>query len=156
MQPRGGVVLNRIPPKMGPENYKSYTIRAPLATHWRRGKCEEFGCNDFLYGFVTTVDISTELGQKQFDFITHDRERSPSMQRVSETLYKFTFQPGTPCFNRSEHRVPVGRPPLLLVMGGDWRGNPRRVPTVRHQRVEDWVEDFSIHQDKIAAAVQRG
>lgn len=147
---------NRIPPNMGPESYKSYSMRAPLATHWRLGTCEEYECEGFLHGFATTVDTSTELGQKQYDFITHDKERSPVMQRVADTLFKFVFPPGTPCFKRSEHRVPIGRPPLLLVLGGDWRGNPRQIPTIKHSRIEDWVDDFAIHQGNLAQAIQRG
>lgn len=156
MNPRGAIPLNRIPPRLGPEHYKTYHQTLPLSTHWRPATCEETDCPDWLNGFVTVVDTGTELGQKQFDFLTHDRKRSFVMNRVGERLVEFHYKPGTICMRWDEHRLPIGRPPLYLVTGGDWRGNPRRTPTVRHRTVEHWVEDFSIHQDRIATAVQRG
>lgn len=147
---------NRISPNMGPENYKSYTMRAPFETHWRMATCEEYECIDFLNGFAITVDTATELGKKQHYYLTHDNERSYSLQRVTESLFKFIYKPGNPCVKRADHRVPIGRPPLLLVVGGDWRGNPRGTPTVRHTRVEDWVDDFATHQEGLATLLRRG
>lgn len=143
-------IHNRLTPDAGPEHFKSYSWRAPLATHWRQGTCEEYECEAYLKGFVTTVDISTDLGQKQYHFLTHDKTRSCSMQRVSQTVFKFIYPPGNKCMKYWEHRVPIGKPPLLLVLGGDWRGNPRQLKTVVHRRPEDWIEDFSEHQDRIA------
>jgi hypothetical protein len=156
MNMQGHVQLNRIPPQAGPEAYKTYSWRAPLSTHWRPATCEEVDCPDFLNGFVTTVDTATDLGQKQYHFLTHDRKRSYSMQRVNDTLCKFVFRPGTICMRFRDHRAPIGRPPLFLVSGGDWRGNPRQIPTTRHRTAENWIEDFSDHQDRISTAVQRG
>lgn len=146
---------NNIIPAAGPEHYKSYSMRSPIKTHWRQATCEEYECEAFLVGFITTVDLNTELGQRQYDYLIHDRERSYSMQRVSMTMVKFIYGPGNRCFSSGDHRVPVGRPPRLLVVGGDWRGNPRREVRV-HTRVEDWVDDSRNHQDKIARLIQRG
>lgn len=148
--------LNRIEPRMGPDSYITYSQRAPLGSHWREATCEEVECYDFQSGFVTTVDTSAPLGEKQFYFLTHDPKRSPSIQRVADTVFKFVYKPGTICMKFYEHRAPIGRPPLYLVSGGDWRGNPRQTPTVRHRSVENWVEDFSEHQDRIATVAQRG
>jgi hypothetical protein len=102
------------------------------------------------------VDTGTELGQKQFYYLTHDTDRKYSMQRVDQTLFKFLYGPGNPCFRRGDHRVPIGRPPFYLVAEGDWRGNPRGTPAFRHRRVEDWVDEFANHQNSIAAAIKRG
>jgi hypothetical protein len=74
---------------------------------------------------------------------------------LSMTLVKFVYGPGNRCFSSHEHRVPIGRPPRLLVVGGDWRGNPRRERRV-HANVDDWVDDARNHQDKIATIIQRG
>jgi hypothetical protein len=145
----------RIEPVAGPQFYKSYTMKAPVRTHWRPATCEEYECDDFLCGFVTTVDLTSDLGQRQYHYLSHDRERSYHIQRLSMELVKFIYGPGNRCFRSDEHRVPVGRPPRLLVVGGDWRGNPRREILV-HTRVEDWVDDSRNHQDKIATLVQRG
>jgi hypothetical protein len=152
---RGTIILNRPTPLFGPEYYKSYTMAAPVRTHWRPASCEEYECEQFQRGFVTTVDVSTDLGQKQFHYLSHDRSRLYHMQRVSLTVFKFVYGPGNNCFNQQEHFIPIGRPPHLLVVGGDWRGNPRR-DIVRHTRVEHWVEDSAIHLNNIAEVVRRG
>jgi len=152
-------IHNRLAPDAGPEHFKSYAARAPLATHWRQATCEEYECDQFLHGFVLTVDLSTELGQKQWYYVAKvDRERSYSIQRLNQFIVKVIYGPGNPCFepNRSNHRVPVGRPPFYLVADGDWRGNPRRTPMYHHRRVEDFIEDFALHQDKIAVVRKRG
>lgn len=153
--------LNRLPPNMGPESYKSYTIRAPISTHWRRATCDDYECDFFLHGGVTTVDVSTELGKKQYHFLSHDKTRRWHTQRAGETLYRFVYGPGNNCFSNTDedprrHIVPIGRPPLVLVSGGDWRGNPLGTPTVRHRSVEDWVDDFANHQDRLKTAIERG
>jgi hypothetical protein len=154
-------MVNRIAPAMGPEGYKTYEMDMPLGTHWRPVSCEDYECDDFMHGFVLTVDTSTDLGKKQFHFVTHDKTRKMSMQRVGEYVFKFLYGPGNKCFKNVEgdprrHKLPIGRPPFFLVSGGDWRGNPRGTPTMTHRRPEDWIDDFANHQDKLATAFQRG
>ena len=147
--------MSRIVPKLGPQAYKSYSLRAPLRTHWRPATCAEYECDAFVHGWVTVVDISTDLGQRQADFIRHDRTRSHAEEKTGGTLVSFTFTPGQEGFKGTDdhdHRVPVGRPPLMLVTGGDWRGNPRGTPPVAHRSIDDWVDDFATHQALLKAA----
>lgn len=153
----GQTVNGRIPPAMGAEHYKTYQWTAPLETHWRRGTCEEIECTDFIHGFVVTVDVSNDLGARQYQYLTKiDKDRSPSIQKVEQFMFKFLYKPGTPCMNRGKHRVPIGRDPLFLVRGGDWRGNPRQTPTIIHRNAEEWVEDFAGHQQGLAEMIKRG
>lgn len=152
----GNIQSFRITPAAGPEFFQSYHMRSPLRTHWRPASCEEYECGDFLQGFVLTVDVSTELGQRQAYYVRHDRTRRMHEQRVGETIIKFVYGPGNTCFRQGEHRVPIGRPPLLLVADGDWRGNPRRTPVRRHRSAEDWVDDFRNHQDRLNDQARRG
>jgi hypothetical protein len=147
---------SRIEPLAGAQAYKTYSVRAPLATHWRKATCEEYECDDFIYGFVTTIDANTELGRKQHYFLTHDKTRKASAQNIGDGLWKFVYSPGNKCMKFYEHRVPIGRPPLLLVTGGDWRGNPMHVPTIKHRSIENWVEDCATHQDRLSTAHKRG
>jgi hypothetical protein len=149
--------LNRIMPVAGPEYYKSYTLSAPVTTHWRPATCEEYECDDFLYGFVLTVDENTELGQQQAYYVRHDRTRRCTEQQVGQGITKFVYPPGNQCFEpkRSSHRLPIGRPPNYLVATGDWRGNPIGW-SARFRRPADWVDDFANHQIKIAELHQRG
>jgi hypothetical protein len=142
-------------PIAGPQAYKSYTMRAPIKTHWRPATCDEFECDAYINGFITTVDLTSDLGQKQYHYLTHDRSRSYTMQRVSLQIVKFIYGPGNRCFKSDDHKVAIGKPPRLLVVGGDWRGNPRGDFRI-HTRVDDWVDDSREHQDKIATIVNRG
>jgi hypothetical protein len=153
MNPRGAVQLRSIMPKAGPENYKSYSWRQPLETHFRKATCEEARCKAFTAGWVTTVDTATELGQRQYHFITHDKSRRHREERIGG-LVSFTFEPGQQFFAGSpkhEHRKPIGYDPITLVTGGDFRGNPRRTQPVV-MRPQDFVDDFANHLDRLAKA----
>lgn len=151
-----GQTVNRIQPALGPEGFKTYGMSMPLKTHWRKATCAETDCEAYMSGWVTTVDISTELGRKQYDFCKADKERRFSEQRVSPVTVKLVYAPGFPCFRRGEHRLPLDRPVRYYVTGGDWRGNPRNTPARTHSCAEDWVEDFSLHQDTLKTAIERG
>jgi hypothetical protein len=131
-------------------------MRRPLDTHWRKATCEEVGCEAFRNGYVTTVDISTNLGRKQFYFITHSKRRSYSAQRVSVYVFKFVFPPGTICMRDYDHKLPIEREPVYLVHEGDWRGNPRGGSSYIHGRGEDWVDQFANHQISLAETLKRG
>lgn len=145
----------QIQPLMPAQSYKTYGMAMPLSSHFRRGTCEEVQCEPFLNGFVATFDLATDLGQKQYAYCKEDKDRSFSMQRVGLNIVKLVYKPGTPCFKRGEHRVPIGREPFFTVTGGDWRGNPRGTG-MRHNNGENWVDDFANHQDKLKTALERG
>ena len=146
--------LFRIQPLMPVQAYKTYAMSVPLATHWRPATCDEADCEAYRCGWVTTVDVSTDLGLKQYEYITRDKSRGHSMQRTSLTLVRFVFPPGTRCFRSDGHRLPLGRPAIWTVRGGDWRGATTQARV--HKRAEDWAEDFAGHQDRLATAIGRG
>ena len=62
----------------------------------------------------------------------------------------FTFEAGHKCF--AEHQVPLERPELYVLQGGDWRGNPRNEVT-RFSGPDPWVNEFAEHQDRLARIV---
>jgi hypothetical protein len=155
MNPSGAVIF-RLDPLMPVHAYKTYGLSMPLRTHWRPATCEEAGCAQYRQGWVTTCDLGTELGQKQAHYIRHDRSRRAAEQSVNDRLVKFTFAPGQDCFRSGDHKVPLERPAVFSVRGGDWRGNPTGVPARLHKRAEDWVEDFALHQDRLATAAKEG
>ena len=150
--PFGHTRVNRILPVLGAHAYKSYALRRPLTTHWRQATCDEVGCADWQHGWVTTVDVSDELGQRRYHFITHDRTRRHTVDHAGDSLYRFTFGPGQTCYRADEHRTRIDRPPLFLVTGGDWRGNPRGTQPVVHTSAENWVDDFANHQERLVRA----
>jgi hypothetical protein len=158
--PYGRTKVSRWAPEAGPEHFQTFSMRRPLGTHWRKATCAEYECNEYLRGFVLKIDLGTDLGQRQYHYVTHDRTRSYTLDRVGDRLVHVLYGPGNECFasaaKEATHIVQNGRPPFYLVSGGDWRGNPRGTPRYVHRRPEDWVENFAEHQDKLATIKQRG
>lgn len=154
MMTRGAIKLSRIQPALPAHAFKSYSVRYPLSTHWRKATCEEVDCPQYMLGWDTVVDVGTELGQRQYDYITHDRSRSYTMTKEGLTLVRFHYGPGNQPFAgpSHDHRIKVERAPLMLVTGGDWRGNPRGTEPVVHRNAENWVDDLARHQDRLARA----
>jgi hypothetical protein len=142
--------MNRITP-VGPVHaYKTYEIVSPISTHYRDGTCDEAGCLAQQHGWKTTVDEATELGQRQAHYIRTQAGRRFLEERTAAGLTDFTFEPGQRCF--ATHKVPLERPELYVVRGGDWRGNPTG-EVRRHSGADSWVDDFATHQDRIARIV---
>ena len=142
----------RVEPGLPVTMMKTYDLSAPVATHRRKASCQEFECEAYANGWTTTVDVSTELGAQQANYIRMKSGRSFTVTQ-NGTLVTFTFYPGQTCF--AQHTLPLWRPPILSVCGGDWRGNPdgsRRV----HTRPEDWVDDCQTTLSQIADAAERG
>lgn len=144
----------RIPPQLPPGAMKTYQVLAPGSTHYRSATCEEVGCAAYSQGWRTTLDLSTELGQRQAEYIRKESGRKYSEERPDGVVATFFFEPGQRCFAR--HRVRVGRPEIYVVREGDWRGNPRGISPRRHTRPEHWVEDFGEHQQKLADRLKEG
>jgi hypothetical protein len=150
--------LSRIPPQADPRFYRTFKVVAPLKSHWRQVSCEEYECLDYVHGWVTTVDTSTDIGQQQYHFITHDKERKYSYQKVSETIHVFMYGPGQRPFydeGKHTHYVPVGRDPYYLVHDGDWRGNPTGNKLI-HRSYRDWVDQFGENQLNLQDIQKRG
>lgn len=141
-----------------PQHVRSWSVRAPLSTHWKPATCAEFECDEYMYGFSITLLRDHEKFEAQYHYITHDRSRRYSMQQPDANRVVFVYGPGNAGMGlaHAQHKVPIGRPPLLLVADGDWRGNPRGTPARRHVRVEDWIDDSANHLDKIRTAYQKG
>jgi hypothetical protein len=146
------MALFRIEPLRDAGHYKTFTMRKPFSTHWRQASCEEVGCVNYLNGWQTIVPA----GSDHADLIRSLRYRYHYTERAADGgLVEFTFPAGQQCFSASAHRQPVQREPLFLITGGDYRGNPAGVPATE-LRVEQWIDDFATHQDKIADAVRKG
>lgn len=134
----------------GPELFKTYRIQQPLATHYRKVSCKEYGCNGYRNGFKTVVPAVSE----QAAYI-----RGRSGRRFTESrdgdMAIFEFPPEQQCFRSGDHRIPLDRPAFFSVVDGDFRGNPYGTRPVR-MRPEDWVDDFANHQQDLADQHQKG
>lgn len=145
--------INRVAPKMPVGAYKSYEIQAPLATHYRQATCKEVECDAYEKGWTTTVDTATELGARQANYIRMKSGRVHTVdQTIDSSIVRFHFPPGQKCFR--QHRLPIGKPELFVVRDGDWRGNPTGNRVQR--RVDDWLDDFQNHQEKLKQRIERG
>jgi hypothetical protein len=148
--------LTRIPPQAGPEAYQTYSVHRPRTPAYTvQATCAEADCGAHQFGWQTIVDESTDLGQRQAAWIRGDRTRHATEDRPDTGLTVFSFAPGQTCF-AAPHTVSNDRPPLYLVDGGDWRGNPRGTPRRVHSRPQDWVEDFAGHQARLAEIIKEG
>ncbi len=145
-------MLNRAEPQLPAAAMKTYSISSPKATHHRRATCAEVDCQAQLRGWATEVDVSTELGARQANYIRMKSGRA-FIATEAGTIVRFTFPAGQTCF--AEHLVPLGRPEFYLVRDGDWRGNPRGTSAQRHN-ADTWVDDFANHQQKLADRLQEG
>ena len=148
----------RVPSSVPAYMLKTYEIRAPLETHFRPATCAEIDCPNYLNGWVTVVDESTELGQRQLHYIRHESGRKYKRagdDGVASSTSIFEFEPGQRCFASAGHRIRVERAELFVVRDGDWRGNPTG-RTRTHVRPADWLDDFGTHQLRVSEARERG
>jgi hypothetical protein len=144
----------RITPKLPAHALKTYELRAPLVTHHRAATCEEVDCQAYAKGWTSYIDVGTELGAKQYKYISEQSGRTFNDATAMDTQIRtLIFPPGQKCFR--QHTVPLERDPLYIVRDGDWRGNPRRTTEVR-RNAADWIDDFSNHQDGIATEIEKG
>lgn len=149
-------------PNADPQWYKTYEIQQDLD----EVPCDVAYCPDFMLGFVTTVDVSTDLGQKQAAFIRAgcpDPSGRPTRSYVEEDtgpgLVRFTFPAGSRCFappdGSPRHRRPRDGEQRLVERGGDWRGNPSGL-YIQHTRAEFFLESWAENQAALAEQHQRG
>lgn len=150
-------------PLLGPEAYRTFSMRAPLETHWRVATCTEVQCPREEFGWQTAILEGDEFGDRQAHYIRKLSGRKFTESRREDGYTVFSFEAGQRCFETvirggkvvNGHPKRVERPELFIVRGGDWRGNPREeAPVVR--RPEDWVDEFANHQNKLADLAQRG
>lgn len=146
--------MGRITPRVEAQHYQTFQVTSPIATHTRRASCEEVECGSYLRGWKMVLDLNTELGRKQAHYIKHNAGRSYVIDDQRDGMVTLIFKANQNCF--AEHRVPLDRPEIYRVKGGDFRGNPLRTPTRVHKKPEHWVEEFAEHQDKIKTAIEKG
>lgn len=140
---------NRIEPNLPVSAYQTYSITAPSDTG-HKSACERANCQAWRHGWTSTIDESTELGQRQAAYIRQQSGRTFREQHTEAGLTVFRFESGQRCF--AEHGT---RPEIYLVRDGDWRGNPTGRQR-QHTRAQDWVEDFGEHQLRLVDQQKKG
>lgn len=125
--------------------FKTYSVRRQRDVSIPAA-CEQVNCQAWRHGWESTVDESTELGRRQAAYIRGQSRRTFREQRTAAGLTVFTFASGQRCF-ANHHTVPET---YLVRRGGT--GTPARI----HSKPSDWVEDFTEHQQQVAADRERG
>lgn len=153
-------VNGRIVPEAPPAFFKTYAIRAPLATHWKTVTCAEYECDAYLNGWKSLIDERTELGQRQAHYIRKMSGKRFTEERDDSGLTVFSFEPGQEGFasrnaeeDHTRHPVRLDREPLYVEHGGDWR---RSFGARTHTRADFWVESFAENQDRLKTITDRG
>ena len=142
-------------PLMGPNAYKTYSLRALR----RRATCQEIDCPNYLNGW--TFKVSHLEADPQLNHIARTSGKQFREAELNGEKY-LVFEPGQQCFAAATHTVlreDMQEKPLLFVGRGDHRTFTRQgLPpdAIRHKRPEDWVDDFANHQDKLKTEFDRG
>lgn len=146
--------LKRIKPAMPSSAMVTFAISAPMETHTVPATCVEVECVQYARGWRMRIDLGTDLGRRQAQYIKHESGRSYTVVDQRDGLVTLEFKGGQPCFR--DHRKPIGRPERFLVKGGDYRGNPLGIKTREHTKPEFWVEEFAENQERLKTQIERG
>lgn len=142
----------RIAPLLPAHAMKTYELRQPLATHYRRATCREVDCERYRLGFSLTFDLTNPEHVRAANLVRNKSGRAFTVERIN-TSVTLRFPAGQDCFNR--HHVPLERDPLMIVRGGDWRGNPRR-ERFAHTSAESFVDDWATSLDRLDTEKEKG
>lgn len=133
-----------------------------------RTACEQVQCDGWLHGWTSTFDERLNCGAEpdklcawraagglpcgrcQAAYVRNRSGRTFTEQRAGDGLTVFTFDRHQRCF--AEHKT---RPQLFGIRDGDHRV-PRGGRRLLHANGRDWVEDFGLHQQRVADQAQRG
>jgi hypothetical protein len=138
-------------PVLPAEALKTFEIREPLPTHYRRGTCAEVGCRAQANGWKTTCDLTTALGLRQAKYIRDKSGRSFTYKFSGDgKLLTFTFPAGQRCFE--PHNISLGRPALFVVRGNGRRVRERRI----FDRGDQWMDTLHENTDRVVTARARG
>lgn len=133
---------------------RSYVIAQPLTSHFRVGTCAEVDCPNRAGGWRMAYDLTDPDRAAAARWI-----RDHSGRRYTHELLDggrkivFTFPAGQDCFET--HRVPLERDPIMVVRGGDFRGNPTRERSV-HTSADSFIDQWSTDLDRLNTVHERG
>lgn len=140
----------RIQPALPVGAMQTYGLVNPRQTHTKPATCQQVECAAYAGGWVTTVDVATDLGAQQANYIRNRSGRSFTWSQAG-SMVSFEFPAGQACF--ASHSVSLERPPVAFKRGGDWRGFASQP---RVMRPDDWVDDFATHQQNLADTREKG
>lgn len=135
-----------------PEQYQSFIVRQPVATHTRPATCEEYGCPMMARGWRTTLNERDPEQEANARWIRKASGRDFTEERKEDGTTVFTFTPGQPCFANGQHRVSNDRPAGLLIARGDYR----QIMGPRAAGMDEWTDRLGESVSELAEIRQRG
>lgn len=154
-------MANRAAPALPAHLMRTFHIINPIETHFRRGTCEEVGCEKYVKGWrVLILDEADPVWIMRMEYmqnkLTPRCDRRYREYRDEHGTRVFEFEAGQEFFDSPshQHRVGADRPPLYIVRDGDWRadlGN-RRV----HTSPEFFIEDLHESVDTVLTGKEKG
>lgn len=153
--------------RLPPEHRKTFEYATPGHTHYRQATCKEAAerglCKHYAEGFVLPwlpgdtqlIDVLNTVGYT-YSYTDVPPEHLQQMEFPKGTKF-LVFPPEQRCLTsyKVPHRIPLDREPLLRVVGGDWRGNPRGEQHV-HTNLDNWVDDLQNTTDKLRREIEKG
>ena len=76
---------------MPAQNYKTWEVIYPHASHYRPATCAEVDCSHYLNGWQTVVDESTNLGQARAYSAWHLDHHEIVNDRIGKTAIAVTW-----------------------------------------------------------------
>ena len=92
-----------------------FRASAPPSTHRRKATCKEVDCPHYVKGWITKIDINTELGKRQMQYIKYNSGRTFT-EEYDGNFVIYKFHPSQTCFR--EHTITLDREPILLIKSG--------------------------------------
>lgn len=138
----------RFPQKGNPNEYSTFSIHAPLATHWRKATCQEVDCPEYRNGWGLRV----EHHDAAVLYAAEHSGRKFYRKEVSPGENWLVFEAGQKCFQAENHRKKIERDDVFVLRRGDFRRyeDPHKLSS------QSWVDSFGENQENINAAIQRG
>lgn len=125
------------------------SLKTPNQQHWtvtpdmRRATCQEFQCDDYLYGWRVRVE---KLNAHQLHEVRNSGRRFRELD-IAEDEHWLMFEAGQTCFRAAAHQLPLGRELYLVGKHGDVR---------QYDRGDQWSSDAADHTTKIVDKIKEG
>jgi hypothetical protein len=147
---------------LGPtQAYKTYAVKSPLNSHYRKATCQEINCHSYLNGWYFFKDAlderllyaATHSGRKYIEKYM-DEGGMLLGDKVVQGTY-LVYPAGQTCFKIDSHVISLQRPELYFVGRGDYRSfNTRNAK--QHTSPANFVDDWTTHMDYLNTRAERG
>lgn len=147
--------VNRITPQIPSHLMRTYAVRSPLQTHFRRATCAEIDCPDYLHGWYLKIE-GTPLDLLHIARNSGRKYTIGELVASSGEMFKaYIFEAGQACFRESTHVKSLERPEFFYEGRGDHRSFSTR-NAFKFDRPDQFVDSFATHLDRLKQDLERG